>query len=186
VAGVRLVDRVVAAVQSVTKEVVLIANDPAAYESVALPVRRDTIAGAGALGGLFTALLWAAERERAGVLAVACDLAFPSAPLLGDLARMGEVGDLDVVLPESTGPRGVEPLFAYYSVTCLPEMEDAIARGDLELVGFSRALRVHHVPLDQVRRHGDPRRLFFNVNTREDRDVAERLATMTLSAGEAS
>jgi molybdopterin-guanine dinucleotide biosynthesis protein A len=183
---VRLVDRSASALRSVTEEVVLIANDPVAFESVPLPVRSDTVAGAGALGGLLTALLWAAERGRPGALAVACDLAFPSAPLLGDLARIGLASDVDVVIPESSGPRGVEPLFAYYSVACLPEMEAAIARRDLELVGFSRALRVHRIPLEDVRRYGDPKRLFFNVNTREDRDVAERLTTMTPSADEAS
>jgi len=183
---VRLVDRVADAVRSVTGEVVLIANDSEAFASVPLPVRSDAVPGAGALGGIYTALLWAAESGRAGALAVACDLAFPSAPLLGDVARIGLAGDADVVIPESSGPRGVEPLFAYYSVACLPEIEAAISRRDLELVGFSRALRVHRVPLDQVRSYGDPTRLFFNVNTREDRDVAERLATMTPSAGEAS
>jgi molybdopterin-guanine dinucleotide biosynthesis protein A len=181
---VRLVDRVAAAVRSVTEEVVLIANDPALFESVGLPVRSDAVPGAGALGGVYTALLWASERGCTGALAVACDLPFPSARLLADLARVGEAEDVDVVVPESTGPRGVEPLFAYYSVTCLAEMEAALARRELELVGFSRALRVRRVPLAEVLRYGDPARLFFNVNTREDREVAERLATMTPSAGE--
>jgi molybdopterin-guanine dinucleotide biosynthesis protein A len=182
---VRLVDRVVAAVRSVTEEVVLIGNDREAFATVALPIRSDAVAGAGALGGLYTALLWAGERGHAGALAVSCDLPFPSAPLLGEVARVGLAGRADVVMPESLGPRGVEPLFAYYSLDCLPEIEAAIARRELELVGFSRALRVRTIPLEEVRRYGDPSRLFFNVNTREDREVAERLATMTQSAGEA-
>jgi molybdopterin-guanine dinucleotide biosynthesis protein A len=183
---VRLVDRVAAAVRSVTEEVVLIANDAALFKSVPFPVRSDAVAGAGALGGLFTALLWAAEEEHAGALAVASDLAFPSAPLLADLARIGAAGGVDVVVPESTGPRGIEPLFAYYSVRCLGDMEAAIARRDLELVGFLRTLRVHRVPLEDVRGYGDPGLLFFNVNTREDRDEAERLASMTRAPGKVS
>jgi molybdopterin-guanine dinucleotide biosynthesis protein A len=183
---VRLVDGVAAALRSVTEEVVLIANDPEAFASVPLPLRSDAVAGAGALGGLYTALLWASERGHAGALAVACDLPFPSAPLLADLVRIGLAGDVDIVIPESTGPRGVEPLFAWYSVACLPEMGAAIVRRELEVLGFSKALRIRRISLDDVREHGDPARLFFNVNTREDREVAEGLTRTTPSAGIAS
>ncbi|NLG63451.1 MAG: hypothetical protein GX539_14530, partial [Candidatus Cloacimonetes bacterium] len=55
-------------------------------------------------------------------------------------------------------------------------IERAVARDDLRVIAFHDEVRVAIMPPDQVARFGDPERLFMNVNTREDRDHAERLA----------
>ena len=44
------------------------------------------------------------------------------------------------------------------------------------MVGFLEEIRLERVPVDEVRRYGDPWRLFFNVNTRADLELAERMA----------
>jgi molybdopterin-guanine dinucleotide biosynthesis protein A len=81
----------------------------------------------------------------------------------------------DLVVPESEGPRGAEPLCAYYDVRVLAAIERAIEEDDARLIGFHRFAEVHVLPLTDVRGFGDPERMFFNVNTREDRDRAERM-----------
>ena len=80
----------------------------------------------------------------------------------------------DAVLPESTGPRGVEPLCAWYSTVCIAAIESGVARGDAPLIGFHQDIRVRRLPLERVRALGDPATLFQNLNTPADRVAAER------------
>jgi molybdenum cofactor guanylyltransferase len=172
--GQRIIDRVIQALQSVTDDVVMSANEPAAYASVDLPMRPDVMEGLGALGGIHTALHWAQERGDAGVIAVACDMPFPSVALLRTIAKHS--AEHDAVIPESDSRRGLEPLFAFYSVNCLPHVERAIERGDHRMIAFHGDVDVLRISLEDVRKCGDPSVLFMNVNTREDLDRAIALA----------
>jgi molybdopterin-guanine dinucleotide biosynthesis protein A len=175
VGGERIIDRLTRALGAVTPDIVLITNEAEVYASVGLTMRPDARPGLGALGGIYSALLWAREERRPGALVVACDMPFVDDRLLARLAA-GAGGEADVVAPESGGRRGIEPLCAYYSVRCIPAIETRIERGDLRVVGFYDDVAVERVPLDEVRGFGDPRTLFLNVNTPEERERAEALA----------
>ena len=177
-------DGVAAALAEATDEVVLIANEAALRDQVDFPARADRVLGLGPLGGVLTALHWAAQLKRPGILAVACDLPFPSAPLLRRIAEMAASGGADAVVPENPGNRrGIEPLFAFYSRSCIKPIESAITRRDRRMVGFLEQVRLERVPLDDVCRYGDPGRLFFNVNTRADLELAEQMALLPEAEG---
>lgn len=176
VGGRRVIDRVTDVLYDVVEDIVLIANDQDIAAAVRLACRPDAIPGLGALGGILTALRWAGERGDHAILAVACDMPFLSAALLRLLVARAEQDDEpDAVLPESTGPRGIEPLCAYYATTCLPPIERAVSDGDHRMIGFHDEVNVARIPLASVRGFGDPARIFLNINTREDRTAAERL-----------
>ncbi len=187
VGGVRIIERVAGALRVVTTDLVLLANEPALFDDLRLPTRRDLHPGLGALGGIHTALAWAREAGRPGVLAVACDMPFPSSPLLRRLAELAfgeEDGPPegaprpeapDVVVPESPGRRGIEPLFAAYGVRCLDAIEARIAAGDHRMIGFHADVRVRRIALAEVEAMGDPARMFLNVNTPAERERAERM-----------
>ena len=179
VAGEWIIDRAARALRMVTDELLLVANAPEARTW--LPGVRtvaDVRPGEGALGGLHAALACAsgdgmtmtvAAEEAPDVLVVAWDMPFVSAALLGVMRARGEEGDVDAVLPESDGSRrGVEPLCAWYSTRCLAPITTALDAGDRRVIAFLDAVRVARVPLDEVRRFGDPDRLFGNVNTADD------------------
>jgi molybdopterin molybdotransferase len=176
VAGESILDRVRRALLRVTPDLILIANEPSLFAGSGLPTRPDARPGLGALGGIHAALLWAREAGRPGILAVACDMPFLDPALLVRILERAAAGDVDVVAPESGGRRGVEPLCAYYGTGCIPAIEAAFDRGDRHVIGFFDDVRVRSVPLDEVRAFGDPERLFMNVNTPEERELAERLA----------
>jgi molybdopterin-guanine dinucleotide biosynthesis protein A len=204
VGGERIVDRVVAALRQVAPEVIISANEPGLFADLGLPTYPDEREGLGPLGGIYTALLRAREAGRPGVLAVACDMPFPSVELLTLLRREafgnGKAtapvaagtstppgspagGRPDIVLPASRGPRGVEPLFGAYSVACIEAIDAALAEGDRRMIGFHDRVRTRTIPLDEVEAVCDPARAFLNVNTPEDRDRAE--ARVNESEGEA-
>lgn len=168
--GERIIDRAAGALGSVAERVVMIVNDPDVYAGVELEQRPDARSGAGALAGVHTALLWAAELGLPGVVLAACDMPFVAPSLLEALWQRS--AGADGAVPESDGPRGIEPLCAAYRVSCLPAVEASIERGDLRIIGFHEHVDVKRLPIDQVRRHGSPERMFFNVNTRDDLERA--------------
>ncbi|MBI4408749.1 MAG: molybdenum cofactor guanylyltransferase [Gemmatimonadetes bacterium] len=174
IAGERIVERVQRALRAVTPDLVLITNEPEVYAPLGLPMRSDLLPGLGVLGGIYTALMWALQEGRPGILAVACDMPFVNPLLLSRL--LGEGYAADVVAPESPGPRGLEPLCAFYGTRCVDPIEAALARGNKEIIGFFDKVRVHRLPLDEVQLYGEPEVLFLNVNTPEERERAEQIA----------
>ena len=172
VGGERIIDRVIDAITRATPDLVMIANDPEAYKELGIDSRPDAVEGAGPLGGLLTALRWAEELHFDGIVTVACDMPFASGTLLHDMVAAASRENVEIVIPKSSGPRGLEPLFAYYSVLCLEPVEYAIARGDYRMIGFHEAVRVTVFEPD-----GDPDILFMNVNTPEDLENARSIAS---------
>lgn len=180
VGGVRIIDRVVDVLGRVAPELVLLANEPELFVDLGLPARPDVRPGLGALGGIHTALLWASEAGRPGVLAVACDMPFPCEPLLVRLrdeafSPTGGAPRPDLVIPESRGRRGVEPLFAAYGIGCLGAIEERLARDDRRMIGFHEDVDARRIPVAEVEALCDPERAFLNVNTPAERERAERL-----------
>lgn len=201
VGGVRIVDRVIRALRHATPEIILSANEPERFADLALPTYPDARPDLGPLGGIYTTLLRAREAGRPGILAVACDMPFPSSRLLKLLRELAfgqgagagsndaggsmsgsysysrtETPRPDIVLPASRGPRGVEPLFAAYRTSCIPAIDAALAEGDRRMIGFHERVAVHTIPLDEVESVCDPERAFLNINTPEDRARAEAMA----------
>jgi len=175
VGGTRVVDRVIRSLRTALghRDVVAIVNDAGLASRIGLPHRADVRAGAGALGGVHAALVWARERGSDGVLAAGCDMPFLAPDLMRTLAvTTGH----DLVIPESESRRGVEPLCAFYSTTCIAPIERAIERGDARMIGFHADVDVHRLPLERVRAFGDPAVMFMNLNTESDRAAADALA----------
>lgn len=174
VGGMRIIDHVIGVLRAVADDVVLSANDLTAYAPTGLAARADLVPDVGALGGIHAALSWARERGDAGILAIACDMPFPSLKLLQAIRDLAPAHD--AVLPESDNRRGLEPLFGYYSIACLPAISAAIDRDDLRMIGFHDDIDLYRVPLEAVRKLGDPALMFMNVNTREELELAQRIA----------
>lgn len=171
VGGVRILDRLVAVFEAAFgAPPLLIANAPdAATWHPGLRVVPDLKPGMGALGGIYTAILAAP----APVVVAAWDMPFISSPLL--LALADGLRDADLCLPESGGPRGVEPLCAAYGPACGPAIAASLEAGDLRAVGFHDRMKVGILSTTRVRTLGDPAALFFNVNTADDLAEADRL-----------
>lgn len=173
VGGRRIIDRIRDALAAVVPDVVVSANEPELFADLGLPMRADEIAGLGALGGIHTALRWAAERGRSGALVVACDMPWVSAELLRMIAARAASTTADAVVPESGGRRGIEPLCAWYSVRCLPLIDSMIDADERRVHRLIDRIQADIIPADEVRRIDDPGILFMNVNTVDDLRMAE-------------
>jgi molybdopterin-guanine dinucleotide biosynthesis protein A len=171
VGGERILDRLVRVLTSALGHPPLLVANAADAESWRPDLRtvRDIRAGFGALGGIYTAVMEAP----APVVCVAWDMPFVSEALVQTLAA--ELGDVDAVLPQSDGRRGVEPLCAAYGPACQEAIAASMEAGDLRAIGFHDRIRVGILPLDRVRTLADPDLLFFNVNTADDLAKADQL-----------
>lgn len=167
----RIVDRQLPVLRAVADTVFIVAPDAAPYADLALDVVPDVVADAGALGGIYSAIL-ASPCPR--TLVVACDMPFLTAALL---ERLVTTPDADLVVPH--GDRGYEPLCAVYAKTCADPIRRQIAHGDLRASGVPDAVRgtLHVVEIGpEVLAAFDPDGLMFvNVNTPHDYERARSL-----------
>ncbi|MBC7894935.1 MAG: molybdenum cofactor guanylyltransferase [Cytophagaceae bacterium] len=163
VGGHRVIDRVAGALRGACDDLLLIANDPSA--STWLPgvaVHADLRPGHGAMGGLHAAL----HHAGTSVLVVAWDMPWVPGALLQRLRSLGT--GADAALPWSPGPRGIEPLCAWYAHACLPAVTRRLDAGEREMVGLYSDVRTRILPEADVRAFGDPAHLFLNINTPEE------------------
>ena len=169
VRGVRIIDRVAAALREATDELLLIANDPDAGSWLSdVRTAADILPGAGSLGGIHAALVHAGRPA----LVVAWDMPFVPGSLLTAL-RVAGTG-ADAAVPESDSRRGLEPLCAYYSPACIAPIERRLAAGDRRVIGFYDDVRLVRLPAADVVRHGDPATIFMNINAPDDLTLAEQ------------
>jgi len=155
----RIADRQMAALRQVAAPIFVVGDRPGPWLEYGVEVVPDAIPGAGALGGIYTAIV-ASPADR--TLVVACDLPGLSAAFL---ERLGDV-DADLVIPRSR--RGLEPLCAVYSKACAPDIRRRIDRGTLEAAVLPDGVRVAELGPEVLAAYDEDGLLFVNVNTPHD------------------
>jgi molybdopterin-guanine dinucleotide biosynthesis protein A len=128
----------------------------------------DAVPGAGALGGMYTALLAGTGRV---VLVLAGDMPFLRPPWLRMLC---DLGDADAKVPRRDGRW--HPLCAAYRRTAALAVKARLDRGRLRVTDALADLRVREVTSDEIAEFDPTGMLLMNVNTRDDYDEANRLA----------
>ena len=149
------------------REILLVGNDSAAYRRLGLRVVEDPSC-AGALAGIHAGLL-AISGERALVLA--CDMPFVNGAVVDLMLSVS--GDFDVVVPRQ--PKGLEPLHAIYSKSCLPHIEEQMSRGEMRIALFYDKVRVRELSEEEWSGVGGTARSWTNINTRRDYELASAL-----------
>ncbi|HMB78543.1 MAG TPA: molybdenum cofactor guanylyltransferase, partial [Vicinamibacterales bacterium] len=118
----------------------------------------DIVAGCGPLGGLHAALT---EALGDALFLVACDMPYVSSRFIAYLLSLA--GGADIVVPQSD--RGYHPLCAVYTRACLEPAAARLADRRLKMRELLAVMRTRVVPIEDIRRFGDPDRLLANVNT---------------------
>lgn len=126
-----------------------------------VPALADAVADAGALGGLYTAVL-TAPTDR--VLVLACDLPFLTARFVARLCELGT--DADAVVPRTA--TGWHPLAAVYHRRIAGRVKARIDRRALRITDALDELTVQPVGPEDVARFDPDGMLLTNVNTPDD------------------
>ncbi|HSK11546.1 MAG TPA: molybdenum cofactor guanylyltransferase [Vicinamibacterales bacterium] len=168
--GLSILDRQLSVLGEVADRVVVIGGAAGPRSRAAgLEVISDLVPGAGALGGLYTALS-AARSPHALVLA--CDLPFVSRVFLRYLAALAGPAH-DAVVPRSRD--GLQPLCAVYDRRLAAVLGERIASGRLKVADALAGLRVREVGPAEIASVDPDEKLFLNVNAPADLDHAIRL-----------
>ena len=128
----------------------------------------DACDAAGALGGIYTALLMGTGTI---VLVLAGDMPFLTAAWLRALA---DVGEDDAKVPCIDGRW--HPLCAAYRRHTAGLLKARLDRGEFRVTDALRDLRVREVTADEMSQFDSTGMLMMNVNTPDDYREAERLA----------
>ncbi len=156
--GKPMVQHVIEAVASVTKQLIVVANNPE-YERFGWPVEADRISNCGPLGGIYTGLLASTTAKN---IVVACDLPFINEGLLRYLIDESEGADVAI----STHHQHIEPLVGVYHKSCITPFEKALKAQQLKLTEVFRSIELKQVPVHQCSFYSE--QLFRNINTKEE------------------
>ncbi len=166
VGGVRLVDGAAAALRAIFPEVLLVASDAEPYVGLGLPILPDLVPEKGPLGGIYTAVTAASHTH---TFCLACDMPFPNPGLIRFLA--GLAAGYDAVVPRTAD--GLQPLHALYGKGCLPAIRRQIEADRLKIDRLFERVRVRYVDEAELRSYDPGLQSFWNLNTREDLDLAQ-------------
>ena len=168
-AGKPLIEHLLARVDGLGDEILITTNQPQRYSYLGVKLVADAVPDAGTLAGLQTAL---SAAQGASVLVLACDMPFVSRPLLQHLIRLAP--QADVVIPQHRG--NYEPLHAVYNkYNCLHALEAALEAGEKRVISFFPRVQVAIVGEAELARLDPKGSSFFNINTPEELDQAERM-----------
>jgi len=139
------------------------------------PVIEDRWPGQGPLGGIITALTHTRERlpSTAWNLIVSCDMPFLTPGWLSYLCEFASNSGARAIVPASA--RGREPLCACWCTSAAQDMQAAFEGG---MRRVNDALKLLHAEvLDEAhwKRFDSAGRLFWNMNTAEDYQEAQRI-----------
>ena len=168
-----LLEQVISRVDSFSKDIIIVTAKERSFAQLAnypkIKIASDIFPGQGSLGGIYTGLV---KSDSFYNLVVAADMPFLNEKLL---RYMIEVSDgFDFVLPHINN--WFEPLHAIYSKNCIVPIKSILEQGKKVIVELFNYVKVRYVEAEEVDRF-DPRRMsFFNINTREDLDLAKKIA----------
>jgi len=156
-----LIVHVVATLQRLFAEVVVVAAPGQELPAMPVTIVRDEVAHQGPVGGIYYGLTAAAP----GISFVtSCDSAFLNPRLIAHL--VSRMSQHDVVVPHWQGR--LQPLHAVYRRSVLPLLEEQLARGELRPIYLFEKVRTLRIDEDEIRRFDPDGSSFVNRNTRED------------------
>lgn len=164
----RIIDRVAGALRSACDDLLLVANDIEARSWLAgVRVVGDVRPHLGPLGGLHAALAHA----RGAIVVVAWDMPFVPDELVRRLRAEGERmgSDSGGLPPDAVVPRHgdgiVEPLCAFYALSCLAPIERALDRGERQCGAFHGEVRVRWLNEEEWPAGRDGMPAFTSINS---------------------
>lgn len=152
-------------------DIILVTNDPKAYEFLEVRMTADEYPGMGPLAGLHAGLK---ASDYDVNLVVACDMPFVSAELAEVMIRYCR--GYDAVVPVINGKQ--HPLFAIYKKEIAEVAAKCIKDGELRMKHLLDLIHVRYVTEKDLAGFSgtDIERVFFNMNHPQDYEDAKKWA----------
>jgi len=173
VGGMRIIDHLFSLFNALFEDILLVTNDPYKYLEWDINIVSDLFPVRSSLTGIHAGLFYTLNPF---AFFAACDTPFLKRELVEIIINSIEQG-VDVVIPET--PAGLEPLCAVYSKECLKPVEQQIIQKKFKIGQLFKKRRVKKIP-EKILREKDPDLIsFFNINTPQDQEKAEKMLEIT-------
>jgi molybdenum cofactor guanylyltransferase len=168
-----LLERVVSRIDPFSKNIIIVTAHERTFAPLAkhpkVKIVSDIFPGQGSLGGIYTGLV---ESSSFYNLVVAADMPFLNESLLRYMIEKSD--GYDFILPRVDDL--FEPLHAVYSRNCIAPIKSILDQGKKVIIELFDYVRVRYIETEEVERY-DPKHLsFFNINTKEDLELAREIA----------
>jgi len=168
-----LLEQVISRIDSFSKSIIIVTAKERTFASLAnhpkVKVVSDIFPGQGSLGGIYTGLK---KSDSFYNLVVAADMPFLNESLLRYIIEVSD--GFDFVLPKVNNL--YEPLHAVYSQNCITPIETILKQGKKVIIELFDYVKVRYVGAEEIDRF-DPQHLsYFNINTKEDLELARKIA----------
>ena len=157
----KLIEHVVARIERLFEEVIIVTNDPLDYVELGKTIVTDIVPHQGPLGGIYTGLFFS-RHEYAFV--VACDMPFINPDFVQFLVDNAHGND--VVVPSFDNK--FEPLHAIYGRRCLGHMKSLLERDRRQVMEIFRRVKTLKIGEEEIRKFDPEMKCFFNINTVDD------------------
>ena len=170
IGGKRILDRLYDVFSDLFDEIILVTNDPMKFLEWDLTIVTDLFSARSSLTGIHAGLFY---MQNPFAFFSACDTPFLKKELIETLIEHIE-NKTDIIMPETH--KGFEPLCAIYSKRCLQTAEQHLKENKFKIQWAFSAKRIIYIP-ENLLRTKDPDLLsFFNINTPDDLEQAEKMA----------
>ena len=168
--GQSILDHVIGRLSPQVADLALNANgDAARFADLGLPVLSDSIEGfAGPLAGVLAGLDWAEGMGASHIVTAAADTPFFPADLVPTLLLAAEEAGMPIALARTDNGR--HPTFGLWPVALRDDLRRSLQDGVRKVIQWTDAHGTAYADFPTGR--FDP---FFNVNTPDDLDMAQRL-----------
>ena len=168
-----LLEQVISRIDSFSKNIIVVTAKERTFASLAnhpkVKVVSDIYPGQGSLGGIYTGLKKSGSFYN---LVVAADMPFLNESLLRYIIEVSD--GYDFVLPKVDDL--YEPLHAVYSRNCITPIENILQQGKKVIIELFNYVKVRYIGAEEIDRF-DPQHLsYFNINTKEDLELARKIA----------
>jgi len=165
----RIIEWMMTVYKKLFSEIILVSNHPTTYLEWDVIVVKDIFTKRSSLTGIHSGLFYT-KTDHAFI--AACDTPFLKMDLVKAIIQHID-SSTDVVIPKTDV--GIEPLCAVYSRRCLQIVQAALEQNNLKIRNIFRRLKTKELP-ETVLRKKDPGLVsFFNINTPDDLEQANRM-----------
>ena len=166
IAGLPMIERILRVLSALFEETLIVANEIDPYRRLDTSIYSDAIPDRGALGGLYTGLLFSSFDAS---FCVGCDMPFLNSSLISYLTD--RIEGHDAVVPRTVD--GLQPLHAVYSKNCLGAIRRVLEEKKDKVIDFYPLVNVKVIPESDFSFLAGWKDSFLNINTPEDLDQAK-------------
>ena len=173
IGNTNLLEQVISCVEPLSKSIIIVTVKERTFPQLAnrprIKIVSDILPGQGSLGGIYTGLV---NSDSFYNLVCAADMPFVNVTLLKYLIGMSEGNDF--VLPRINGQ--LEPLHAIYSKNCIAPIESILKEGKKVIIELIKHVKVRYIETEEVDKIDPGHLSFFNINTKEELELAKKIA----------